>query len=132
MKKQTAVSKVDSNSERVASIDAYIAAAPAEARATLEKLRKTIRAAAPNAEEAISYQIPTFKLRRPLVAFAAFKNHCSFFPMSYAVIKAHKDELAPYETSKGTIRFPPDRPLPAKLVTKMVKARIAELAASKQ
>jgi uncharacterized protein YdhG (YjbR/CyaY superfamily) len=107
-------------------IDDYLAAVPDEARATLEKLRKTIRAAAPKATETISYRIPTFKYHGPLVAFAAFPNHCSFFPMSPSVMEAHKDELKPYETSKGTIRFPAHKPLPAALVKKLVKARIAE------
>lgn len=124
-----AVQQYNPNSERVETIDAYIAAAPQEARATLEMLRRTIRAAAPKAEETISYQIPTFRLPRPLVAFAAFKNHCSFFPMSTAVMTAHRDELAAYETSKGTIRFPSDKPHPTKLVKKLVKARIAEIEA---
>jgi uncharacterized protein YdhG (YjbR/CyaY superfamily) len=79
------------------------------------------------ATEAISYQLPTFKLDgRGLVAFGAFKNHCSLFPMSMAVIKAHEGDLKNYYTSKGTIRFTVDKPLPAALVKKLVKARIEE------
>lgn len=109
-----------------ATVEAYLAAVPAPERAALEKLRATIRAAAPGSVEVISYQIPTFKLNGGLVAFAAFKNHCSFFPMSAALINAHAKELEAYETSKGTIRFTIDRPLPAALVKKLVKARIAE------
>lgn len=109
-----------------ADIDVYLAAVPADARAALEKLRRTIRSAAPKAVEVISYRIPTFRYHGGLVAFAAFKNHCSFFPMSYATIAAHRDELAPWYAAKGTIRFTVDRPLPAALVRKMVKARIAE------
>jgi uncharacterized protein YdhG (YjbR/CyaY superfamily) len=107
-------------------VDEYLAAVPAEARAALEKLRKTIKAAAPAATETISYQIPTYKYQGPLVAFAAFPNHCSFFPMSPSVMEAHRDELEPYATSKGTIRFPASKPLPAALVKKLVKARMAE------
>ncbi|MBZ5600470.1 MAG: DUF1801 domain-containing protein [Acidobacteriia bacterium] len=107
-------------------IDAYLATVPAVPRATLEKLRRTIQAAAPKATEKISYQIPTFDYLGSLVALAAFKNHCSLFPMSMAVIAAHQRELEPYETSKGTIRFPLDKPLPAGLIKKMVKARIKE------
>jgi uncharacterized protein YdhG (YjbR/CyaY superfamily) len=108
-------------------IDDYLSTVPGEARVTLEKLRKTIRAAAPKATETISYQIPTFKLDgRPLVGFAAFKNHCSFYAMSPEVMDAHKNDLESYKTSKGTIRFPIDKPLPAELVRKLVKARIKE------
>lgn len=109
-------------------VNDYLAKVPAEARAALERLRKTIRAAAPKATEGFSYGIPAFKLQgRPLVSYAALKNHCSFFPMSPAVMDAHREELEPYDTSKGTIRFPVDKPLPAALVRKLVKARIAEI-----
>jgi uncharacterized protein YdhG (YjbR/CyaY superfamily) len=108
-------------------VDDYLAALPAGPRGALEALRKTIKAAAPDATEAISYQIPTFKLGgRPLVGFAAFKNHCGFYLMSTSVTEAHEDELESYDTAKGTIRFAPEEPLPAALVTKLVKARIAE------
>ena len=107
-------------------IDDYLARVPDEARATLEKLRQTIRAAAPKAVEVISYQMPTFKLDgRMLVSFAAFKDHCSFFPGA-APIKAHADDLKSYATSKGTIRFPTSKSLPAAFVRKLVKARIRE------
>ena len=112
-------------------IDAYLAKVPAEARATLEKLRRTIQAAAPKATEKISYGIPVFYHHGMLVGFAAFKEHCSLFPMSMAVIRAHKRELEPYETSKGTIRFPHDKSLPATLVKKLVKARVKENEAGK-
>ena len=106
------------------SVDNYLAEVPTEARATLEKLRQTIKAVVPGAVEVISYQIPTFKLDgRMLVSYAAFKNHCSFFPGA-APIKAHEDELKSYQTSKGTIRFPTSKPLPATLVRKLVKTRI--------
>jgi uncharacterized protein YdhG (YjbR/CyaY superfamily) len=108
-------------------IDEYLAGVSAEHRAALEKLRKTIRAVAPRAEEGISYGLAAFRLDgRPLVAFGATKSHCAFYPMSGATVEAHKDDLADYETSKGTIRFPADKPLPAALVRKLVKARIAE------
>jgi uncharacterized protein YdhG (YjbR/CyaY superfamily) len=110
-------------------IDDYLAAQPADKRAALEKLRNAIRAAAPRAEEAVSYGLPAFRLNdRPLVCFAAAANHCSLYPMSPAVIRAHAGDLKRYEISKGTIRFSPERPLPAALVRKIVKARIAELA----
>src|SRR5262245_1357592 len=107
-------------------IDEYLAAVSAAQRAALEKIRKAIRAAAPNAEEGISYQLAAFRLNgRPLVAFGAASNHCAFYPMSSTTIAAHKNDLAGYDTSKGTIRFPADKPLPATLVKKIVKARIA-------
>ena len=105
-------------------VDEYLAEVSPEARATLEKLRQTIRAVVPGAVEVISYQIPTFKLDgRMLVSYAVFKNHCSFFPGA-APIKAHEDELKSYQTSKGTIRFATGKPLPATLVKKLVKTRI--------
>jgi uncharacterized protein YdhG (YjbR/CyaY superfamily) len=80
----------------------------------------------PQATEAISYGIPMFKYQGLLVGFAAFSKHCSLFPTSMAVMKAFKNELKGYQTSKGTIRFPVDKPLPAALVKKLVKARLAE------
>jgi uncharacterized protein YdhG (YjbR/CyaY superfamily) len=113
-------------------IDEYLALWSADKRATLEKLRKDIQAAAPKAEEAISYGIPAFRLDgRLLVAFGAAVKHCAFYPGSHPV-EAHKGELRSYDTSKGTIRFPVDRPLPATLVRKLVKARIAEYAGQKR
>jgi len=108
-------------------IDEYLADVPEPARGTLQKIRAAIRSAVPReATEAITYRIPTFKYNGGLVAFAAFSNHCSLFPMSYAVIGAFKKELKGFEVSKGTIRFPVDKPLPTTLVKKIVKARIAE------
>jgi uncharacterized protein YdhG (YjbR/CyaY superfamily) len=109
-----------------ATIDEYLAALPAAQRVALEKLRKTIRAAAPKAEECISYGIPAFRLNRMLVGFGAAAKHCAFYPMSSATVAAHKEELKGFDTSKGTIRFQPEHPLPAALVRKLVKARIAE------
>ena len=108
-------------------IDEYLAGVPEPARGTLNKVRAAIRAAVPpEATEAITYRIPTFKYKGSLLAFAAFKNHCSLFPMSMAVIAAFKDELKGFHTSKGTIHFPLDKPLPAALLKKMVKARVAQ------
>jgi uncharacterized protein YdhG (YjbR/CyaY superfamily) len=107
-------------------IDDYLAEVPQDARAVLEKLRATIKTVAPDATETISYQVPTFKHHGSLVGFAAFKGHCSFFLMSTSAMEAHADELAAYDTSKGTIRFPVDKPLPAALVKKLVKARMKE------
>ena len=114
-------------------IDEYLASVPEPARGTLNKVRAAIRSAAPaEATEAISYRIPTFKFKGNLVAFAAFSKHCSFFPMSLAIMAAFKNELKAFDTSKGTIRFPLDKPLPAALVKKMVKARVAERERKKQ
>jgi len=111
------------------SIDEYLAPLSKEKRAALEKLRKTIKAAAPRTEECISYGIPGFRLGgRLLVSFGAAEKHCAFYPGAYP-LKANKDELKAYSTSKGTIRFPVDSPLPATLVRKLVKSRIAEHAA---
>jgi uncharacterized protein YdhG (YjbR/CyaY superfamily) len=107
-------------------VDEYLAGVPEPARSTLNRIRAVIQSAVPpDATEAISYGIPTFKYKGPLLWFAAFSNHCSLFPGS-SVIKALKNELKDLQISKGTIRFPVDKPLPATLVKKMVKARIAE------
>ena len=108
-------------------IDEYLAGVPEPAHTTLNKLRSMIRSASPaEATEAISYGMPAFKYKGPLLAFAAFSNHCSLFPMNSSLIKAFKKELEGFETSKGTIRFPVDKPLPAALLKKLVKARVAE------
>jgi uncharacterized protein YdhG (YjbR/CyaY superfamily) len=107
-------------------IDEYLAAVSPLQRAALEKLRRAIRAVAPEAEECISYQLAAFRQDGMLVAFGATPNHCAFYPMSPATVEAHEDELRGYDTSKGTIRFQPERPLPAALVRKLVKARLAE------
>jgi uncharacterized protein YdhG (YjbR/CyaY superfamily) len=111
-------------------VEDYLAALPEDQGVALEKLRKTIRAAAPEATETISYQMPTFKDRgRVLVYYAAFKDHCSLFPASEAVMEALGEELKPYFAGKGTLRLTPDKPIPAALVKKIVKARIEENAA---
>jgi uncharacterized protein YdhG (YjbR/CyaY superfamily) len=107
-------------------IDEYLEALSDDKRIALEKLRKAIKAAAPKAEECISYQLCAFRQDGMLVAFGASANHCAFYLMSSTTVEAHKDELAPYDTSKGTIRFAADKPLPATLVCKLVKARLAE------
>ena len=112
------------------SVEDYLAALPEAQRATLEKLRKTIRASAPEATETINYQMPTFKDRgRVLVYYAAFQDHCSLFPASDAVMEALGEELKPYFSGKGTLRFTVDKPIPAALVKKIVKARKEENAA---
>lgn len=108
-------------------VEQYLSGLPEESRAALESLRATIRAAAPDATEAISYGMPAFKHNgRPLVAYGAFKNHCSLFPMSTKAMDLFAEELEPFRKAKGTIHFQTDRPLPAGLVTKLVEARIAE------
>ena len=106
-------------------IDEYIATFPKNIQSILEELRQAIRNSAPKAEEAISYQMPTFKLNGNLVYFAAFKNHIGFYPTSSA-IAAFKEELSDYKVSKGTIRFPLDKPIPFDLVKKIVKYRVKE------
>lgn len=108
-------------------VDAYLARVPEPARTTLGKVRTAIRAAAPkDATEGISYGMPAFRYKGALVGYAAFKNHCSFFPMQASLIDQMKEELASYRTAKGTLQFSPDKPLPAALVKKMVKARVVE------
>ena len=108
-----------------ADVEAYLARVPEPARTTLEKMRAMIRAAAPkDATEAISYGIPSFHYKGALVWYAAFKKHCSFFPMDHSLEEEFAEELKKYKTSKGTIQFPVDEPLPKKLVTRIVKARV--------
>ena len=108
-----------------ASIDAYIATFPPEVQALLQQMRQTIQKAAPKATEAISYQIPTFKLHGNLVHFAGFKKHIGFYPGA-AGIAAFQDELAGYKSAKGSVQFPLDQPLPLALVTKIVKFRVKQ------
>ncbi len=105
--------------------DDYLSGVSADQRAALEKLRKMIRAAAPEAEEYISYNLPAFRLNgKLLVAYGAAANHCAFYPGS--VVQALRDELKDYDMSKGTIRFPAEKPLPSALVRKLVKLRMAK------
>jgi len=109
-------------------IDEYLAPLSDEKRAALENFRRAVKSAAPRAEECISYGVPAFRLGgRLLVAFAAAAKHCAFYPGAHPV-KAHRYELEAYDTSKGTVRFRADSPLPATLVRKLVKTRIAEYA----
>jgi uncharacterized protein YdhG (YjbR/CyaY superfamily) len=112
--------------EPAKNVDEYLAAIPEESRAVFEKLRETIRAAAPKATEKISYRMPTFYYLGPLVAISVSTNHCGFHLMSPAVMRAHKDEIKGYETTTATVRFPFDKPLPVALIKKIVKARIKE------
>lgn len=108
-------------------ISEYLAELPPAQRAALQKLRKAILAAAPGAEECISYKLPAFRLNgKALVAFGAATNHCAFYPMSARTVGQHKAELSRFETSKAAILFTPETPLSATLVRKLVKARIAE------
>ena len=122
------MSKRNNDATRAPAIDVddYLAAVPEDARAALEKLRKTIKAAAPKATEVISYQIPAYKHHGLLVGFAASKEHCTFHIMSVEVTSAHAADLKGYKLGKASIRFAANEPLPAALVTKLVKARIAE------
>lgn len=112
-----------------ASIDAYLASLPPEQRAALETLRGQIRALVPDAEEAISYGLPTFKLHGNLVHFGAAAKHCAFYPGS---VEAFADRLKGFDISKGTIRFQPDAPLPPDLIREIVEHRLAENAALAQ
>jgi uncharacterized protein YdhG (YjbR/CyaY superfamily) len=107
-------------------IDEYLARVSDEQRVALMQLRKTIRSAAPRLEECISYGIAAFRQNGMLVGFGATPRHCAFYLMSSSVGKSFTSELAQYDTSKGTIRFQPEHPLPAGLVRRLVKARIAE------
>ena len=110
-------------------VDDYLAQVPEPARTTLEKLRATIRKALPkDATEEINYGMPAFRvpgLKRPVAGYAAFKTHCGYFPHSGSVLKNLEKELSGYECSKGGLKFPLDKPLPATLVAKLLKARIA-------
>ncbi len=112
-------------------MDEYLARVSADKRAALETLRRTIRSLVPKAEECLSYGLPAFSLDgRPLIAFGAAEHHCALYPMSSATVEAHQKQLKLHETTKGTIRFQPDNPLPATLVGKLVKAQLAESQAS--
>jgi uncharacterized protein YdhG (YjbR/CyaY superfamily) len=120
-----AVKKASAESGK-ADVEAYLARVPEPARATLEKMRAMIRAAAPKgATEAISYKIPSFQYKGALVWYAAFKNHCSFFPMDGSLVEEFGEVLKRYKILKGTIQFPLDEPLPKAIVTRIVKARAA-------
>ncbi len=114
------------------SVDEYLARVPQPARSTLHKMRATIRSVVPSeATETISYGMPAFRHNGVLVWFAAFSNHCSLFPTA-SVIEEFQSELKGYSTSKGTIHFPTDKPLPTTLIKKLVKARVAQNEAKKR
>jgi uncharacterized protein YdhG (YjbR/CyaY superfamily) len=118
MKKNTAIPKT---------VNEYLAAVPEPARSTLKNVRTAIRSAAPaGATEVISYGMPMFKYKGMLMGYAAYRKHCSLFLATSSLLSMFKDELSRYQTSKGTIRFPTDQPLPASLVKKIVKARVAQ------
>ena len=130
MKKKRAAKK--GKGKRVETADAYLSAVPEPARSTLNAVRATIRSVLPaETEEVISYGIPAFKHKRVLIWYAAFSDHCSLFPTA-SVIEEFKDELKGYKLSKGTIQFPIDKPLPAALLKKMVKARLAQVEGKRQ
>ncbi|MCX6034335.1 MAG: DUF1801 domain-containing protein [Chloroflexi bacterium] len=116
---------MESNKVGFISINEYIATFPEEIQKILEELRATIRASAPDAEEKISYQMPTFALKGNLVHFAAWKNHIEFYPTSRGT-QAFKHELSIYEGAKGSVKFPIEKPLPLELISKIVKFRVAE------
>jgi uncharacterized protein YdhG (YjbR/CyaY superfamily) len=116
---------MESNKVGFTSIDEYIATFPEETQKILEELRATIKVAAPDAGEKISYQMPTFDLKGNLVHFAAFKNHVGFYPTPSG-IQAFKQELSIYEGAKGSVKFPIDKPMPLELISKIVKFRVAE------
>lgn len=108
-------------------VDEYIAALPEDRRDAMETLRRTIRAAAPDADESIAYLMPAFRTHGQfLVSYASFKGHYSLFPASEGVVRALGDELTPYLAGKGTIRFAADRPIPVATVTRIVEIRVAE------
>ena len=118
--------------DKAVDVESYLARCPEPHRTTLEKIRAAIGSVVPKeATEKISYGMPSFHYKGGLVAYAAFKEHCSFFPMSGRLIEEFAGELKAYKTSKGTIQFAVDKPLPAALVKKMVKARIAQNEAKK-
>lgn len=115
--------------ENLKSVDDYIAAQPEAARPILTRVRSAIREAVPNAEEVISYKIPTYKLRgNPVIYFAGWKQYYSLYPVGPRIIAALKDELAPYQIDKATVRFPLSEAVPVKLIARIVKLRLKEIA----
>jgi uncharacterized protein YdhG (YjbR/CyaY superfamily) len=120
--------KLAAKAPRVKTVDEYLAAAPKDKQAALTKLRETIKAAAPKASESVSYGIVGYKLdRKPVIYFGYWKAHYSLYGMGHRVTTAHAAELKDYLMSKGTVQFPADQPLPYRVVTRMVKARVAEI-----
>jgi uncharacterized protein YdhG (YjbR/CyaY superfamily) len=134
LKPRAAKTKASSKSRTAApkTVDEYFAAVPQPARGALRQIREAIRSVVPpEATEIISYKIPAFRHKKVLVWYAAFTNHCSLFPTG-AVIEAFKDELKGFSTSKGTVHFPTDKPMPVELIKKMVKARVAQSESGKR
>jgi uncharacterized protein YdhG (YjbR/CyaY superfamily) len=116
---------MESNSKTLTTIDEYIAGFPKNIQVILQKIRQTIKDAAPEAEEAIAYQMPTFKLKGNLVHFAAFKNHIGFYPIPSG-IERFKAELSVYKQGKGSVQFPLDKPIPYDLIKRIVEFRVIE------
>ena len=110
----------------VNTVDEYLKLFPDPQQSALEKIRRTIREAAPMAEEMVSYGMPAYKLNGVLAYFGGFKRHCSFFPGGNALIEKFRDELKPYKTSKGTIQFPLSEPIPVGLIKRMVKEKVKQ------
>ncbi len=133
MKRQPAVRSSKIGTATAAkTVDQYLVRVPEPARSTLQKIREAIRSAVPaETAEVISYRIPAFKYKKVLVWYAAFRDHCSLFPTG-AMIEQFRDELRDYEVAKGTIQFPLDKPLPAALIKKLVKARLAQVQKKKK
>lgn len=123
-KRAPAKSAATAASQSSQDVDAYLAAQSDDVRAALEKLRKDIKAAAPDATEVISYGVPTFRTNKAIVSFGAAKNHCALYVMNLGVMKDLAADLKNYDTSGGTVRFPASKPLPSALVKKIVKARL--------
>ena len=117
---------MEQNKSGFRSIDEYIATFPVDKQALLESIRATIKAAAPEAEERISYQMPTFALNGNLVYFAATKHHIGLYPASSGVPEAFEEELSKYKGTKGSVHFPYTQPLPTELITRIVQFRVAE------
>lgn len=112
----------------ITSVDEYLERAPEPQRSTLIQLRATLREILPQGEETISYNVPAFEVDgKPVAGYAAFKNHCSYFPHSGSVLPQLGEELADYQWSKGTLRFPVDQPLPGSLVRRLVEVRLEQL-----
>jgi uncharacterized protein YdhG (YjbR/CyaY superfamily) len=128
IKKTTKNAKAASGAPaELAAVEAYLAKVAEPARSTLESVRRAIRSAAPaEAVECISYGMPAFRYKGALVGYAAFKDHCSFFPMSAVLLDEFEEDVKGYRTAKGTLQFPHDKPLPAKLVKQIVKVRVLQ------